>query len=289
MQLPRSVWTAVLAGVAMAVLTTTSLEAEPASDKPTPVDLLVVAPHSDDEAIGCTMVMLETLGRKQRVGIVVVTAGDAFEGVTAVAKKKKEELVPDDYIKLAGLRQRHTIGAMGRLGIRGADLMFLGYPDGGLDKIYQMEGKEPYEQPFTKKKETYGPVARDYHSQVHGRPAAYTKTEVLGDLHEIIKERQPKEICVTHESDAHPDHRAAFWFVRDAARAAGFRGELYTYVVHGEGPKGPPERILTLTKEQLDRKKAVIREYREGVSPFHDKLAEEYTKEDERFWLIRLE
>jgi LmbE family N-acetylglucosaminyl deacetylase len=283
-------WTCgALLTLVVVVAATAGPDAEPVREKPAPLDLLVVAPHSDDEAIGCTIVMLEALARKERVGVVVVTSGDAFEGVTAVAKKTKDKLVPADYIKLAGARQQHTIGAMGRIGIRPADLMFLGYPDGGLDKIYQMKGKEPFQHPFTQKKETYGPVARDYHSQVHGRPGAYTKAEVLGDLQEIIKVRQPKEIYVTDEADSHGDHRAAFWFVRDAARAAKFQGKLFTYVVHGKGPKERPGRVITLSKEQFNRKKAVIEEYQAGMSPFHDKLAETYTKPEESFWLIRLD
>ena len=53
--------------------------------------------------------------------------------------------------------------------------MFLGYPDGGLDKIYRLADKEVYQQPLTGKKETYGPLVSDYHMLRHGRHAAYTK------------------------------------------------------------------------------------------------------------------
>jgi LmbE family N-acetylglucosaminyl deacetylase len=132
------------------------LSADPAAEKPSPLDILVIAPHPDDEAIGCTAVMLQALERKQRVGVVLVTNGDAFAGVTAVVKKPKDQLVPADFLKLAAVRQQHTVGAMGRIGVRLADLMFLGYPDGGLEQIYRMEGDGPFQQKFTEKKETYG-------------------------------------------------------------------------------------------------------------------------------------
>ncbi|MCE9565356.1 MAG: PIG-L family deacetylase [Planctomycetes bacterium] len=125
-----------------------------------PLDILVVAPHPDDEAIGCTGVMLQAIEQKQRVGIVLVTNGDAFDGVTAVAKKPKDQVVPADYVKLAALRQRHTVRAMGRLGVRESDLMFLGYPDGGLEKLYRMEGNDPLQSKFTEKKATYGVEVR---------------------------------------------------------------------------------------------------------------------------------
>jgi len=262
--------------------------AEPAREKLPPLDLLVVAPHPDDEALGCTAVMLQALERKQRVGVVLLTNGDAFAGVTVVAKKPQDQVVPADYLKLAAVRQQHTVGAMGRIGVRAADLLFLGYPDGGLEAIYRAAGNEPYQQKHTQKKETYGVVVRDYHTLTHGRPAPYAKAAVIADLTEIIKARQPKEIFVTNEADSHADHRAAFWFVRDAARAAGWRGSLFTYVVHGKGPAEEPGRRLVLTQAQQDRKRAVIEEYQAGLSPLHDNLAAKYARAEEVFWPVSM-
>ena len=265
-----------------------SAAAEPADGKLPPLDLLVVAPHPDDEALGCTAVMRQALEQKLRVGVVLLTNGDAFAGVTVVVRKPQDQLVPADYLKLAAVRQQHTVGAMGRIGVRAADLLFLGYPDGGLEAIYRATGNEPYQQKYTKKKETYGVVVRDYHALTHGRPAPYSKASVIDDLTEIIKARQPKEIFVTNEADSHADHRAAFWFVRDAARAAGWRGNLFTYVVHGKGPAEEPGRRLMLTKAQQDRKRAVIEEYQAGLSPLHDNLAAKYAKAEEVFWPVSM-
>jgi LmbE family N-acetylglucosaminyl deacetylase len=132
-------------------------------------------------------------------------------------------------------------------------------------------------------------VVRDYHSLTHGRSAPYTKASVLGDLKEIIQTRQPREIFVTNEADSHPDHRATFWFVRDAARAAGYRGSLFTYVVHGKEPTEAPGRRITLNQALLDRKKAVIEEYQAGLSPLHDNLAAKFAKPEEVFWPVRIE
>src|SRR3954468_9666342 len=55
-----------------------------------PVDILIFAPHSDDEAIGCTGVMLQALERKQQVGVVVITAGDAHVGAAAAVAGKEQ-------------------------------------------------------------------------------------------------------------------------------------------------------------------------------------------------------
>ena len=62
-----------------------------------PLDVLVVAPHPDDEIIGCAGVILQALAEHQRVGMVILTNGDAHVALTAVvAKKDKGQLVPDD-------------------------------------------------------------------------------------------------------------------------------------------------------------------------------------------------
>jgi LmbE family N-acetylglucosaminyl deacetylase len=262
---------------------------EPARKETAPLDVLVVASHPDDEALGCAGVIRQAIEKKQRVGVVLVTNGDGFpKAAAAVAKKSEAQLGAADFIRLAGVRQQHSVGAMTRIGVRPSDLMSLGYPDSGLKALYEEKTETPYKQQFTEKTETYGAVLRDYHTLRHGRPAPYLRSSVLGDLVEIIRTRKPKEIYVTSEADIHPDHRATFWFVRDAAKAAGYRGTLFTFVVHGKPPPGPARRVA-LTEEEQGRKRALIEEYQAKLSPIHDDLAEKFTRPEEVFWPIRIE
>ena len=255
-----------------------------------PLDVLVIAPHPDDEVIGCAGVMLQALEQKRRVGVVVITSGDGYPALAAVvARKEIGQLVPIDFLQAGALRQRHSAGAMARIGVPQDELIFLGYPDSGLEKIYSMAGSTAFQQPFTQKNATYGVTVPDYHSTVHGRPAPYLKASVVGDLAEIIRDRQPKEIYVTHEADTHGDHRAAFWLVRDAIRAANYQGDFFTYVVHGAPPPQPANRRVTLTRTQVDTKRAALQDHQAGTSPIHDMLAAEYTKPEELFWKVRVE
>ncbi len=263
--------------------------ASSAGPHPAPLDILIVAPHADDEAIGCTAVMLRAIKAGKRVGIVVVTNGDGFpKAAAAITKKPQDQLVPADFIKLTGIRQQHTLTAMKKIGVKAAELIFLGYPDAGLGGVYAAEGTEPFRQRFTQKNETYGVVVPDYHTQVHGQPAPYVRDSVVGDMTEIIKACKPKEIYVTNEVDGHGEHRVSFWVVRDAVQAAGWRGTIFTYLVHGHTlPKGPVVR-LSLTAEELEKKRAVVEEYAKHMSPIHDRLAEKFTKPEEIFWPIRI-
>lgn len=255
-----------------------------------PLDVLVVAPHPDDEVIGCAGVMLQALEQKKRVGVVVITSGDGYPALAAVAARKDiTQLTPDDFLQAGALRQRHSLRALARVGVPQDELMFLGYPDSGLEKIYTLDGSATFQQPFTQKNATYGVTVPDYHSVVHGRPAPYLKANLVGNLAEIIRDRRPKEIYVTHEADTHGDHRAAFWLVRDAIRSSNFQGDFFTFVVHGAPPPQLPSRRVTLTQQQVDSKRAALQEHQAGTSPIHDKLAAEYAKPEELFWKVRVE
>jgi LmbE family N-acetylglucosaminyl deacetylase len=122
----------------------------PARKETAPLDVLVVAPHPDDEALGCAGVILQAIANKQPVGVVLVTNGDGFPKAAAVVAKKTEaQLEAADFVRLAGIRQQHSVGALTRIGVRPADLMALGYPDSGLKALYEAKAETPFKQRFT--------------------------------------------------------------------------------------------------------------------------------------------
>jgi LmbE family N-acetylglucosaminyl deacetylase len=104
--------------------------------------------------------------------------------------------------------------------------------------VYDAKGKEPFQQKFTQKSETYGGEQSDYHFAVHGRPSPYTYDAALADVVELIRTFKPAQVYVTTEGDEHLDHQAAFRFVRDALQAVGHPCQLFTYANHA-GPEWP--------------------------------------------------
>jgi LmbE family N-acetylglucosaminyl deacetylase len=203
------------------------------------VDLLVFGPHPDDEVLACAGIIRQALMAGKRVKVVLFTNGDGLpDFASSLARKPEAELAPEDFLALAGHRQRQSQASFHILGGKPEDLIFLGYPDSGLDKVYDAKGQEPFEQKFTRKSETYGAAQTDYHSAVHGRPSPYTYDAALADVVELIRTFKPREIYVTTEGDEHLDHQAAFRFVRDALKATGHHCELYTYANHA-GPEWP--------------------------------------------------
>ena len=166
--------------------------------------------------------------------VVVITSGDGFDAAAAgVTHKPVDHLGSDDFFALSRLRQAESRSALEILGGKADDPIVLGYPDGDLGNLYDSTDNKVIRQQFTKKNETYALIQKDYHTSVHGKPAPYKRSSVLGDLVELLTTLQPTEIYVTDETDGHIDHRASFWFVRDAAKQVGYKGAFYTYLVHG--------------------------------------------------------
>ena len=276
--------------------------------------IVVFAPHPDDEVIGCAGIIMQALARGEKVKVVDITSGDGFDAAAAgVTHKAVDKVGTEDFFALSGLRQTQSRNALQILGGAADDLIILGYADGELGNLYESKDDKVIRQQFTKKDETYALIQKDYHSSVHGKPAAYKRSSVLGDLIELLKTLQPTEIYVTDGTDGHIDHRAAFWFLRDAAKEVGYKGAFYTYLVHGlpawpfptgvtptqpfesrrvDGvvvPRGlpwPPPRRVPLTREQADRKLKSIQAHDITVAgmPEHQSEMESFVKSEEVFW-----
>ncbi len=292
-----------------------SLSSAFAQPSPTRSDSIVVfAPHPDDEVIGCAGIIMQALARGARVKVVDITSGDGFDAAAAgVTHKKVDQVGPDDFLALSRLRQTQSRNALEILGGKDDDLIVLGYPDGDLGNLYNSADDKVIRQQFTKKNETYALIQPDYHTSIHGKPAPYQRSSVLADLVELLTTLQPTEIYVTDETDGHIDHRAAFWFVRDAAKQAGYKGAFYTYLVHGlpawpfpsgvtpnlpfesrkvngeVAPRGlpwPPPRRVPLTPEQAQRKLKSIQAHNIPVvgMPDHQNEMESFVKSEEVFW-----
>jgi LmbE family N-acetylglucosaminyl deacetylase len=227
--------------------------------------------------------------------VVLLTGGDGFPAMASlIAKKPVDKLVREDYMTLARFRQNQARQAILALGMKPEDLILLGYPDSGLQRLYRFEGTIPFRQEFTEQSETYALIQKDYHSAVHGTPAPYTRKALTADLVEILRTLQPKQIYVTGAADLHIDHSTAFYFVEDAVKEAGFRGEFYTYMNHaGEQWPWPPTKRVPLTREQAELKLRAIRAHSSHLTGAEDPAMREertylesFVKSEEVFWIV---
>jgi LmbE family N-acetylglucosaminyl deacetylase len=301
----------------MTSLTLEATEAtRPRAEDAQPADILVFAPHPDDESLGCAWIIQQAVSAGKRVHVVLFTNGDGFPlAAAAVLKKAPESLVASDYLELGRIRQQEVLTATAMLGLSPADVTFLSYPDAGLDRVYRATGDISITQPFTQKDQTYGLIVQDYHTRAHATPAPYRRQAVLDDLTELMRALQPGQIYVTDDADTHADHQAAFWFVRDAANIVGWRGELYTYLIHSgnlsdwpwpsqQTPESPFESHIVngtqvpgglawpppvrqpMTHSQAIAKLQVLRVYTAAIVELPEEQAyiEAFVKSEEIFW-----
>ena len=93
--------------------------------------ILVVAPHPDDETLGCGGLIAMCANAQQPVSILAMTNGEASH--------------PGDQTwrhKLGQIRQHEQLGALKILGICNPDIISLELPDGGLDQLSDEHRRE---------------------------------------------------------------------------------------------------------------------------------------------------
>lgn len=194
---------------------------------------LVIAPHCDDETLGCAQAIRSVLRRGGHVKVVLMTNGDGF--YTAAARSFRGLVVsPERYVEFGMQRQRESLRALRILGVKRRDVIFLGYPDRGLAKmwLYYWSPSKLCTSAYTK--DQYSPYPNAY------RPnAPYCGSSVLEDLKSIISDYKPTTIYYPHSSDQHPDHWATYCYVVQTLQELGMRRSVRSglYIVHrGDWP-----------------------------------------------------
>jgi LmbE family N-acetylglucosaminyl deacetylase len=211
-------------------------------DKPTPIEstswpqltldpadrLLILAPHPDDEVLGCGGVLQQAVAMRLPVRIVFLTYGDFYEW-SFIRYEKRPVLTPRGVRGMGEIRHGEALAADATLGVPAAALAFLGYPDFGTLKIWDAAWGQALPVRGLLSRATAVPYPDAY------RPGApYKGEEVLKDLTVILREFRPTRIFVSHPADHHPDHRALYLFTRVALfdLAPDLRPEVYPYLVH---------------------------------------------------------
>lgn len=138
------------------------------------------------------------------------------------------------YIGLGEAREDETRDAMASLGLDLGDIKFLGYPDGGLDSLWQenynhnVGGIPVYRSDFT---DAYESPYPDSESN-----KLYRKDSVLEDIGDILGSTNPDTVYVSHSEDTHGDHARTASFVLEAMAQEGLNADVYYYLIHYKKP-----------------------------------------------------
>ena len=207
--------------------------------------ILVLAPHPDDEVIGCGGIIQKALAQKLAVRVVFFTYGDNNEWSFTVYRK--HPVIEPTAVQAMGLiRHDEAVRADKILGLNSNQLVFLGYPDFGTLNIWnQYWGKSPpFESMLTR--------VREVHYANAFRPGApYKGEEIVRDLTTVLRDFKPTKIFLAHAGDYNHDHRALYLFTRVALWniEKEMKPAVFPYLVHfpqWPQPRGyKPAELLT--------------------------------------------
>ena len=190
--------------------------------------ILVLAPHPDDEVLGCAGVIQQAIVQQRPLRIVFFTYGDNNQW-SFLVYRKRPVLKPTAVRGMGLIRHDEALAAAKVLGLMPEQLMFLGYPDFGTMHIWKAHwgARPPFRSMLTRV------TAVPYKNAL--RPGApYKGEEVLRDLTTVLREFRPTKIFVSHPGDHMPDHSALYLFTRVALwdLASEMQPEIYPYLVH---------------------------------------------------------
>ena len=239
--------------------------------------LLILAPHPDDEVLGCGGLIQQAVAMRLPIRVVFFTYGDNNEWSFFVYRRRPV-LLPNAVRQIGLIRHDEALAAAAVLGLAPDQLTFLGYPDFGTLRIWETHwgSQRPFQSMLTRVR------AVPYDNAL--RPGApYTGEEIVRDLTAIIRQFRPTKVFVSHSADYNPDHRSLYLFTRVALWdvAAELQPELHPYLVHfrrwptGRGfhptkPLEPPPPLreavrwqsVALTDAQIQRKRRALEAHR---------------------------
>ena len=225
--------------------------------------VLVLAPHPDDEVLGCGGVIQQALASKLPVRVVFLTYGDHNEWAFMIYRKHPV-IEPGAVRRLGMVRHDEAVAAAKVLGLSSDELIFLGYPDLGTLPIWSSHWN--HQPPFHSR--LTGTATVPYTNAF--RPGAfYRGEEILRDLVTVLTEFRPTKIFVSHPADHHPDHRALYLFTTVALwnLQGAIEAELLPYLIHygtWPHPKGMHEELALDPPASL---REPIRWIRDPVTP----------------------
>jgi LmbE family N-acetylglucosaminyl deacetylase len=208
--------------------------------------VLVIAPHPDDETLGLGGLLQRAKSAGAATNVLYLTNGESNE-VASLFYQKRPLLWRSDFVKSGVTRKKEAMEAMKLLGFDAGELVFFGYPDGGMMNLWTKHwgaASRPFRSLFTR-------LSRVPYKDNFSYGRAFKGEEVLSDLKRVMASFRPTAVFVTAPFDLNPDHQAAYLFTDSALRDlqdSGPSPALYVYLVHAhrwpEPKKHMPDRAL---------------------------------------------
>jgi LmbE family N-acetylglucosaminyl deacetylase len=189
-----------------------------------------LAPHPDDETLGCAGIIQRARKVGASVNVVYLTNGDSNQ-IAFIVFEKRLVFRKRAFIHMGEVRRKEAIAAMKLLGLSQENLIFLGYPDFGIMAIFKnyWNTSKPFKSLLTRVSSV--PYQEDFS---YGKP--YIAENILLDLKKIIEKIKPNKIFITSPLDTNSDHRAFYLFLRlallDLGEEFSKNIKVYPFIIH---------------------------------------------------------
>ena len=201
-------------------------------DIPVGMRVMIFVPHPDDESIACSGLIQRVLEREGKVCLVFVTNGDGY--VEAVRLRvKNTRITARDFIEYGKRRQEEATRAACELGLQPENLIFLGFPDDGIDNLWETywSNLKPFVSPHT--------LFDRPHRKGLNRWVKYSGIALDEEIERILNDFAPDWVVLPDPRDQHPDHSTAGVFVLEAlhdiyqdGKETFIPSQVMTYLVH---------------------------------------------------------
>jgi len=192
--------------------------------------VIIFSPHPDDESIAAAGLIQRVLEGEGKVRVVFVTNGDGYTYAVRL-RVKNARISAKDFIEYGKKRQEEAVQAMCELGLQPEDVTFLGFPDAGIDDLWESNWSnvQPFISPHT--------LFDRPHRKGLKRWVKYSGVSLRDEIESVIKDFSPDWVVLPDPRDYHPDHAAAGIFVLDALETLYSNedvlpSKVLTYLVH---------------------------------------------------------
>ncbi|MEM5788910.1 MAG: PIG-L family deacetylase, partial [Syntrophobacteraceae bacterium] len=146
-------------------------------------------------------------------------------------KVRNSKITARDFVDYGKKRQEEARNAVCELGLQPEDAVFLGFPDDGIDDLWEVYWSKlkPFTSPHT--------LFDRPHRKGHNRWVKYSGVELSQEIQREIAEFSPDWVVLPDPRDEHPDHATAGVFVLAALQTLYEEGrtpfsQVLTYLVH---------------------------------------------------------
>lgn len=190
--------------------------------------ILILAPHPDDEVLGCGGIIQKAVELGIPIKVVFLTYGDNNQW-SFMIYRKHPVIMPKAAQSMGMIRHDEAIDADKMLGLKPEQLLFLGYPDFRTLNIW-----DAYWGDAGPGKSMLTEVQAVPYDNAYRPGALYKGDEILKDLKSILQEFNPTKIFLSHPGDFNPDHRALYLFTSIALwdLESVMQPEIYPYLIH---------------------------------------------------------